>query len=122
MILEPGQFGIVAIHNTNTSVVREMIMVYKGMNLNGMPSMISLVKSRNAVYEHIPAYRDGKITRDAGYIVELGYNENIFVKDRASAIMLLNIINAVLVEGASAEKAIDNMLDAVQNVFFQEAK
>lgn len=101
MILEPGQFGIIKIQNTNTKAEREMIMVYKGMDLAGMPT--------------IKAYNDTQ------YVVDLGYNEQLIVKDRQSAVTLLNIINGIFVAGEDAEQAVDTMIEVIQNVFFQDA-
>lgn len=120
MILEPGQFGIFAMKNANTSSEREMLMVYKGMDLSGMPTIKKMTKLIPDKYRYLPQIESGEVDTDKAYVVELGYNENIFVKDRDSAITLFNVINGVLVSGEKAEDAINNMLDVVENVFFQK--
>jgi hypothetical protein len=117
MILEPGQFGIVGISNSNTKSLREMLMIYKGMEINGgIVSFQPAIKLNNDKTSYLPF----TIDRDTNYVVELGYNENIWVKDRQAAVTLLNIINGIFVGGESAEKAIDNMLEVAQTIFFQE--
>lgn len=118
MILEPGQFGILGMCNTNTKTKREMMLVYKGMDLNGMPTMKPLSKFSKEYWEYGPVPAS-ELDLDKNYVVELGYNEMIYVKDRAAAVTLLTVINGIFVAGESAEAAIDNMLDVVQNIFFQ---
>jgi bacterioferritin (cytochrome b1) len=121
MILEAGQFGILGMCNTNTKTVREMMMVYKGMNLTGMPTMKPLNKFSKEYWEYGPVSRT-EIDLEKNYVVELGYNEMIYVKDRAAAVTLLTIINGIFVSGEEAETAIDNMLSAMENIFFQTVK
>ena len=116
MILEPGQFGIVGITNSNTGTLREMIMIYNGMDINGIVSFQPAIKLNLDKTKYLPI----EIDRDTNYVIELGYNENIWVKDRQAAVTLLNIINGIFVGGESAEKAIDNMLEVAQTIFFQE--
>ena len=119
MILEPGQFGILGMCNTNTKTVREMMIVYKGMNLTGMPTMKPLNKFSKEYWEYGPV-PESELDKDTNYVVELGYNEMIYVKDRSAAVTLLTIINGIFVSGEEAEKAIDNMLEAAQTLFFQD--
>ena len=119
MILEPGQFGILGMCNTNTKTPREMLMVYKGMDLSGMPTMKALSKYPKEYWEYGPVPAS-QLDRDTNYVVELGYNEMIYVKDRAAAVTLMNVINGIFVAGEKAEAAINNMLDAAQNIFFQD--
>ena len=95
MILEVGQFGITKMQNTNTSRLRKEIMVYKDMELSGI---ISLDNN----------------------IINLGYNEQIFLETEEQALMLFKIIQGIIVKGIEAENVIDNMMDAMKTIFFQD--
>lgn len=97
MILETGKFGIKSMRNTNTKQTRDILMVYKNMPITGIISI------------------------DRDNTIDLGYNEQILMESKEAAVNLFKIINAILVKGEEAENVIDNMLDAAQNIFFQDA-
>ena len=95
MILTVGQFGITKMQNTNTSRLRKVIMIYKDMDITGIISMDDNV-------------------------INLGYNEQIFLETEEQALMLFKIIQGVIVKGIEAENVIDNMMDAMKTIFFQD--
>ena len=95
MILTVGQFGITKMQNTNTSRLRKVIMIYKDMDITGIISMVDNV-------------------------INLGYNEQIFLETEEQALMLFKIIQGIIVKGIEAENVIDNMMDAMKTVFFQD--
>ena len=95
MILEVGQFGITKMQNTNTSRLRKVIMIYKDMDITGIISMDDNV-------------------------INLGYNEQIFLETEEQALMLFKIIQGIIVKGIEAENVIDNMMDAMKTIFFQD--
>ena len=95
MILEVGQFGITKMQNTNTSRLRKAIMVYKDMDITGIISMDDNV-------------------------INLGYNEQIFLETEEQALMLFKIIQGIIVKGIEAENVIENMMDAMKTIFFQD--
>ena len=95
MILTVGQFGITKMQNTNTSRLRKVIMIYKDMDITGIISMDENV-------------------------INLGYNEQIFLETEEQALMLFKIIQGIIVKGIEAENVIDNMMDAMKTIFFQD--
>jgi hypothetical protein len=95
MILEVGQFGITKMQNTNTSRLRKAIMVYKDMEISGI---ISLDNN----------------------IINLGYNEQIYLETEEQAMKLFKIIQGIIVKGIEAENVIENMMDAMKTIFFQD--
>ena len=95
MILTVGQFGITKMQNTNTSRPRKVIMIYKDMDITGIISMDDNV-------------------------INLGYNEQIFLETEEQALMLFKIIQGIIVKGIEAENVIDNMMDAMKTIFFQD--
>ena len=95
MILTVGQFGITKMQNTNTSRLRKVIMIYKDMDITGIISMDDNV-------------------------INLGYNEQIFLETEEQALMLFKIIQGIIVKGIEAENIIDNMMDAMKTIFFQD--
>ena len=95
MILTVGQFGITKMQNTNTLRLRKVIMIYKDMDITGIISMDDNV-------------------------INLGYNEQIFLETEEQALMLFKIIQGIIVKGIEAENVIDNMMDAMKTVFFQD--
>ena len=95
MILEVGQFGITKMQNTNTSRLRKAIMVYKDMELSGI---ISLDNN----------------------IINLGYNEQIYLETEEQAMKLFKIIQGIIVKGIEAEDIIENMMNAMKTIFFQD--
>ena len=95
MILTVGQFGITKMENTNTSRLRKVIMIYKDMPIVGIISMDDNV-------------------------INLGYNEQIFLETEEQALMLFKIIQGIIVKGIEAENVIDNMMDAMKTIFFQD--
>ncbi len=95
MILEVGQFGITKMKNTNTSTVRNVIMIYKDMPIVGIITL------------------DDKV-------INLGYNEQIILENNEQAMILFKIIHGVIVKGIEAENVIDNMMDAMKTIFFQD--
>ena len=94
MILTVGQFGITKMQNTNTSRLRKGIMIYKDM-ITGIISMDDNV-------------------------INLGYNEQIILENNEQAMILFKIIHGVIVKGIEAENVIDNMMDAMKTIFFQD--
>ena len=95
MILEVGKFGITKMKNTNTSRLRKVIMIYKDMDITGIISMDDNV-------------------------INLGYNEQIFLETEEQALMLFKIIQGIIVKGIEAEDVIENMTQAMKTVFFQD--
>ena len=95
MILEVGQFGITQMKNTHSSHKRDMIMICKDMDITGI---ISVTKN----------------------VIDLGYNEQIILETKEQAKILFKIIQGVMVKGIEAENVIDNMMDAMKTVFFQD--
>src|SRR5574344_253721 len=95
MILTVGQFGITKMQNTNTSRLRKVIMIYKDMAITGIISMDDNV-------------------------INLGYNEQIFLETEEQALMLFKIIQGIIVKCIEAENVIDNMMDAMKTIFFQD--
>jgi hypothetical protein len=95
MILEVGQFGITKMHNKNTTRLRKAIMVYKDMEISGI---ISLDNN----------------------IINLGYNEQIYLETKEQAKILFKIIQGIIVKGIEAENVIENMMDAMKTIFFQD--
>ena len=95
MILEVGQFGITKMKNTNTSDLNKVIMIYQGMPIIGIITL------------------DDKV-------INLGYNEQIILENNDQARVLFNIIHGVIVKGIEAENVIDNMMDAMKTIFFQD--
>lgn len=95
MILTVGQFGITKMQNKNTTRLRKAIMIYKDMDITGIISMDDNV-------------------------INLGYNEQIILETEEQALMLFKIIQGVMVKGIEAENVIDNMMDAMKTVFFQD--
>ena len=95
MILEVGQFGITQMKNTHSSHKRDMIMICKDMDISGIISVTDNV-------------------------INLGYNENIILETKEQAKILFKIIQGVMVKGIEAENVIDNMMDAMKTVFFQD--
>ena len=95
MILTVGQFGITKMQNTNTLRLRKVIMIYKDMDITGIISMDDNV-------------------------INLGYNEQIFLETEEQALMLFKIIQGIIVKGIEAENVIDNMMDAMKTIFFQD--
>ncbi len=95
MILEVGQFGITQMKNTHSSHKRDMIMICKDMDITGIISVTDNV-------------------------INLGYNENIILETKEQAKILFKIIQGVMVKGIEAENVIDNMMDAMKTVFFQD--
>ena len=95
MILTVGQFGITKMQNTNTSRLRKVIMIYKDMDITGIISMDDNV-------------------------INLGYNEQIFLETEEQTLMLFKIIQGIIVKGIEAENVIDNMMDAMKTIFFQD--
>ena len=95
MILEVGQFGITQMKNTHSSHKRDMIMICKDMDITGIISMDDNV-------------------------INLGYNEQIFLETEEQALMLFKIIQGIIVKGIEAENVIDNMMDAMKTIFFQD--
>ena len=95
MILEVGQFGITQMKNTHSSHKRDMIMICKDMDITGIISVNDNV-------------------------INLGYNENIILETKEQAKILFKIIQGVMVKGIEAENVIDNMMDAMKTIFFQD--
>ena len=95
MILEVGQFGITKMQNTNTSRLRKAIMVYKDMEISGI---ISLDNN----------------------IINLGYNEQVYLETEEQAMKLFKIIQGIIVKGIEAEDIIENMMNAMKTIFFQD--
>lgn len=95
MILEVGQFGITQMKNTHSSHKRDMIMICKDMDISGIISVTDNV-------------------------INLGYNEQIFLETEEQALMLFKIIQGIIVKGIEAENVIDNMMDAMKTIFFQD--
>ena len=99
MILEVGQFGITQMKNTHSSHKRDMIMICKDMDISGIISVTDNV-------------------------INLGYNEQIFLETEEQALMLFKIIQGIIVKGIEAENVIENMMenmmDAMKTVFFQD--
>ena len=95
MILTVGQFGITKMQNTNTSRLRKVIMIYKDMDITGIISMDDNV-------------------------INLGYNEQIFLETEEQTLMLFKIIQGIIVKGIEAEDVIENMTQAMKTVFFQD--
>ncbi len=95
MILEVGQFGITQMKNTHSSHKRDMIMICKDMDITGIISVTDNV-------------------------INLGYNENIILETKEQAKILFKIIQGVMVKGIEAENVIDNMMDAMKTIFFQD--
>ncbi len=95
MILEVGQFGITQMKNTHSSHKRDMIMICKDMDITGIISVNDNV-------------------------INLGYNENIILETKEQAKILFKIIHGVIVKGIEAENVIDNMMDAMKTIFFQD--
>ena len=95
MILEVGQFGITQMKNTHSSHKRDMIMICKDMDISGIISVTNNV-------------------------INLGYNEDITLETKEQAKILFKIIQGVMVKGIEAENVIDNMMDAMKTVFFQD--
>ena len=95
MILEVGQFGITQMKNTHSSHKRDMIMICKDMDITGIISVTDNV-------------------------INLGYNEQIFLETEEQALMLFKIIQGIIVKGIEAENVIDNMMDAMKTIFFQD--
>lgn len=120
MLLENGKFGILGMCNTNTRIKRDMVMIYKGMDISGIIS-IAPIKSLNSDMFNYGPVKPSDIDKEKNYVFHLGYNELFIMDSKESAVALLNIITAIFAAGIDAEKAIDNMLDAVQNIFFQAA-
>lgn len=101
MILRVGQNGIVKIVNAKTKSHREMIVLYKGMVIDGIVGLI-------ASPQH-----DG-----VAAIIELGYNEHIHFDTRTDALKLMKLINTILVKGGEVENTLKNMVDdATDRVF-----
>ena len=95
MILEVGQFGITQMKNTHSSHKRDMIMICKDMDISGIISVTDNV-------------------------INLGYNENIILETKEQAKILFKIIQGIMVKGIEAEDVIENMMDAMKTVFFQD--
>ena len=95
MILEVRQFGITQMKNTHSSHKRDMIMICKDMDITGIISVTNNV-------------------------INLGYNEDIILETKEQAKILFKIIQGVMVKGIEAENVIDNMMDAMKTVFFQD--
>ena len=95
MILEVGQFGITQMKNTHSSHKRDMIMICKDMDISGIISVTDNV-------------------------INLGYNENIILETKEQAKILFKIIQGIIVKGIEAEDVIENMMDAMKTVFFQD--
>ncbi len=95
MILEVGQFGITQMKNTHSSHKRDMIMICKDMDITGIISVTDNV-------------------------INLGYNENIILETKEQAKILFKIIQGIIVKGIEAENVIDNMMDAMKTIFFQD--
>ena len=95
MILEVGQFGITQMKNTHSSHKRDMIMICKDMDITGIISVTDNV-------------------------INLGYNEQIFLETEEQALMLFKIIQGIIVKGIEAENVIENMMDAMKTIFFQD--
>jgi len=100
MILRVGQHGIVKIVNTKTKSQREMIVLYKGMVIDGIVGLMATP------------------TEDVAAIIELGYNEHIYFDTRNDALKLMKLINTILVKGGDVENTLKNMVaDATDRVF-----
>ena len=95
MILEVGKFGITKMKKTHTSRLRKVIMIYKDMDITGIISMDDNV-------------------------INLGYNEQIFLETEEQALMLFKIIQGIIVKGIEAEDIIENMMNAMKTIFFQD--
>ena len=95
MILEVGQFGITKMKNTHSSHKRDMIMICKDMDISGIISVTNNV-------------------------INLGYNEDITLETKEQAKILFKIIQGIIVKGIEAENVIDNMMDAMKTIFFQD--
>ena len=81
--------------NTHSSHKRDMIMICKDMDITGIISVTDNV-------------------------INLGYNEQIFLETEEQALMLFKIIQGIIVKGIEAENVIDNMMDAMKTIFFQD--
>ena len=95
MILEVGQFGITQMKNIHSSHKRDMIMICKDMDITGIISVTDNV-------------------------INLGYNENIILETKEQAKILFKIIQGIIVKGIEAENVIENMMDAMKTIFFQD--
>jgi hypothetical protein len=95
MILEVGQFGITQMKNTHSSHKRDMIMICKDMDITGIISVTNNV-------------------------INLGYNEDITLETKEQAKILFKIIQGIIVKGIEAENVIENMMDAMKTIFFQD--
>ena len=95
MILEVGQFGITQMKNIHSSHKRDMIMICKDMDITGIISVTNNV-------------------------INLGYNEDITLETKEQAKILFKIIQGIIVKGIEAENVIDNMMDAMKTIFFQD--
>lgn len=93
MILQKNENGIISIRNSNTSSVREMISVNKSTVLSGIMSFRPLKKIREDDYRYTDEYKSNLIDVEKNYWFDLGYNENIIVQDRESAIKLLQLLD-----------------------------
>ncbi len=97
MILEIGKDGIVGLQNVHTLDNREMIMVYKGMDITGVTYVKPLAQLAKREYNYLPAYNAGEITLNEGYVISLGYNENIFFVNKEAAVSIFKTINEILI-------------------------
>ena len=95
MILEVGQFGITQMKNTHSSHKRDMIMICKDMDITGI---ISVTKN----------------------VIDLGYNEQIILETKEQAKILFKIIQGVVIKGIEAEDIIENTMNAMKTIFFQD--
>ena len=95
MILEVGQFGITQMKNIHSSHKRDMIMICKDMDISGIISVTNNV-------------------------INLGYNEDITLETKEQAKILFKIIQGIIVKGIEAEDVIENMMNAMKTVFFQD--
>jgi hypothetical protein len=53
-------------------------------------------------------------------IINLGYNEQIYLETEEQAMKLFKIIQGIIVKGIEAENVIENMMDAMKTIFFQD--
>jgi hypothetical protein len=70
------------------------------------------------IYKDMPI--TGIISLGDKSVINLGYNEQIILENDEQAKILFKIIQGIIVKGIEAENVIENMMDAMKTIFFQD--
>ena len=104
MILRVGKYGITRIKNQKTYAERDSIIVYKGMNIDGIPS-----------------FKESKMDNNP-FCILLGYDEEIIFDTKENAVKMFKLINTILVKGAEIENTIKMMInDAKDKIMHKDS-